>query len=305
MNKQRTFLCLILALLGLAIVAMACKPQFQPGTFTDDAGRAVTINKAPQRLVSHVPSITEMLFAIGLGDKVVGVSDWDKYPPEAKSKPSVGDYFKPSVERIVAQDPDLVLTDGYSKDLPRQLDSLKINYAVINPKDVDGIFRDIDLIGKMTGSEVAAQKLVQSMKDDMADVVSNVKGAPRVKVFYVIDAKTDPNNPWTAGPGSIHDYLITTAGGSNIAATAVGDYVQLSIEAIVAANPDIIVIADYPGSTIATSIEAFKQHPVWSRTRAVQNERVFMFNSDLSNPTPRIAQGLREMAKILHPDLVK
>ncbi|MFH1835791.1 MAG: helical backbone metal receptor, partial [Methanobacteriota archaeon] len=119
---MRKFVILI-ALFGLLVgLITGCQPQFQPGTYVDDMGRDVNIDKIPQRIVSHVPPITEMLFAIGLGDRVVGISDYCDYPEEAKLKPSVGDYYNPSIENIVALEPDLVLTDGHSESI-KQLDS--------------------------------------------------------------------------------------------------------------------------------------------------------------------------------------
>ena len=159
-------------LLSLSASAIAgCQPQFEPGTFTDDAGRAISIDEAPQRIVSHVPSITETLFALDLGERVVGVSDYCDYPEEAKAKPSVGNYYNPSIENIVALEPDLVLTDGHSESI-KQLDSLEIAYIVIDPKDIDGIFEDIELLGKVTGIEGKAEKLVNDMEKDISRVLN-------------------------------------------------------------------------------------------------------------------------------------
>lgn len=111
MKLVRLGICIVLLILLVTIVA-GCQPQFQPGTFTDDSGREVRIEKVPQRILSHVPSITEILFAIGLEERVVGVSDYGYFPEEAKLKPSVGSYWDPSVEKIVDLEPDLVLTGG-------------------------------------------------------------------------------------------------------------------------------------------------------------------------------------------------
>ena len=294
---------LVVLLSLLAGMVTGCQPQFQPSTFTDDMGRIITIDKVPQRIVSHVPPITEMLFAIGLGEKIVGVSDYCDFPEEAKSKPSVGNYFNPSIERIVALEPDLVLTDGHSESI-KQLDKLGIPFIVIDPKDTDGIRRDIELLGKVTGMEGKAKKLIDDMDKRMSEVVSLVKSAPRVKVFYIIDAVTDPNNPWTAGPGSFVDALITMAGGENVANKAQGAWVQFSIEQIVSSDPEIVIIDSSQG-TVVISKEQLKEHPIWSQINAVKKGRISTFNGDLANAVPRIVQGLEEMAKIIHPELFK
>ena len=270
-------------------------------TVTDDLDREVYIDDVPQRIVSHVPSITETIFALGLAEKVVGVSDYCDYPKEAGVKPSIGDYFNPSIESIVELDPDLVLTDGHSESI-KQLDSLGITYMVIDPKDIDGIFKDIELLGKITGTEKEAEKLIKDMQERISHVIAQVEDALRPKVFYIIDA-TDLNNPWTAGPGSLIDSLITMAGGENIAAEAQGAWVQFSLEAVVASDPEIVILPVKHG-TAFTPPEALAEHPAWGQTIAVKESSIFTIDDDLvSRYGPRIVLGLEEMARIIHPEL--
>lgn len=301
--KMKLLVVFVILLSLLVSMTVGCQAQFQPGTYTDDMGREVTINEIPQRIVSHVPSITEMLFALGLGERVVGVSDYCDYPEEAKSKTSVGNYFNPSIENIVALEPDLVLTDGHSEDI-KQLDELEppINYMVIDPRDIDGILEDLELLGKVTGTEDEAEELIEDMQDSIAHVLALVEGAPRPRVLFVIDA-TDLTFPWTAGHGSFIDAFITMAGGENIAARTQGAWVQLSIEEIVNADPEIIILPAKHG-TAFTSPETLMEHPVWQGTTAVKEGRIFIIDDDLvSRSGPRIVQGLEELARIIHPEL--
>jgi len=210
MRLARLGICIILLSVLISMVA-GCQPQFQPGTFTDDMGREVSIDKVPQRIVSHVPSITEVLFALELGEKVVGVSDHCDYPEAAKLKPKVGGFFNPSIERIVDLNPDVVLTNGSVEHLMTQLDSLGITYIVLDPKDMDGILKNIELLGKVTGTEKRAKEVINDMQDRMSQVAARVKDAPRVKVFYMLDT-TDLNSPWTVGPGSFAASSLFMAG---------------------------------------------------------------------------------------------
>ena len=254
--------------------------------------------------MSHVPPITEILFALGLGEKVVGVSDYCDYPEEAKLKPSVGDYYNPSVEAIVAQAPDLVLTDGegLTEDIIPQLENLGITCVVINPKSIDGILKDIELLGKVTGVEKEAGALVTEMNSRFAQVASQVQGARKVRAFYVIDA-TDLNNPWTAGPGTFVDSLITMAGGENIAAKAPAPWVQFSIEQVVSSDPEVVILPAEHG-TAFTSPEVLEEHPAWREITAVKQGRICIIDGDLVDGYgPRIVQGLEVIAKAIHPEL--
>ncbi len=302
MRLKHFGICIVLLSLFASMVA-GCQSQFQPGTYTDDMGRTVSIDEVPQRIVSHVPSITETLFALGLGEKVVGVSDYCDYPEEAELKPSVGNYFNPSIENIVALDPDLVLTDGHSENI-KGLEGLGITFFVVDPEDIDGIFKDIELLGKVTGTEGKANKLISDMKKDISYVSSRVKDAPKVKVFYIIDA-TDLTLPWTVGPGSFADALITMAGGENIAAQAPSAYPQFSLEEVVSSDPEIIILPAKHGAAF-TSPETLKAHPAWRGITAVRQDRIYTIDGDLVDRSgPRIVQGLKEMAKIIHPELFK
>ncbi len=301
MKLKRLGICIVLLSLFVSMVA-GCRSQFQPGTYTDDMGRAVAIDQAPQRIVSFGPSITEILFALSLEEKVVGVSNYCDYPEAATLKPKIGDAFNPSLERIVELEPDLVLTVK-QEQLNRELDALGIKFMVLDPEDIDGIWGDIELVGEITGTEKKAEELIEDMQDSISQVIALMEDAPEVRVFFIIDA-TDLTLPWTAGTGSFIDALITMAGGENIAAKAQGAWVQFSLEQIVSADPEIIVIQTMTGGIPTVSKEGLEEHPVWGEMSAVKQGNICFINGDLvSRPGPRIVQGLEEMAKIIHPGL--
>ena len=302
MRQIRLVIGIFMILSLLTTMTMGCSHQPLPGTFTDDLGREVGIEKAPERIVSHVPGITEILFALGLEEKVVGVSDYCDYPEAAKAKPKIGGFFNPSIENIIALNPDLVLTNGDVEYLMTQLNVLGIRFIVLKPKDIDGILRDIKLVGEVTGAGRKAEEVIRDMQDRMLRVSIKVKDVPKVKVFYTF-ATTDLNNPWTAGPGSFVDSLITVAGGENIAAKALAPWVQFSIEEVIAADPQVIIVDASHGSAV-TPIAGLKQHPVWQKMTAIKQGRIYPIDGDLVNRSgPRIVQGLEEIAKIIHPEL--
>jgi iron complex transport system substrate-binding protein len=303
---KRTCLALLFIIVIAAATACAGSQSGQGTiTITDDAGRQVHLNSTPTRIISHVPSITETIFALGLGDKLVADDDYSDYPEAAKTKPKIGGYFTPNIEEIVAMKPDLVLTDGEVPDLITKLDSLGIPVAVIDPKDINSVLTDIELLGNITGSQKEAQEITSDMKNRIDAVMFKVVPLSyRPSVFYVFDA-TDPTKPWTAGPGSFVDSLISMAGGTNVAASASGPWIQFNMEELVNSNPDIILV-DASHGTAAISPAQLKDLPGWQDLTAVKENHVYTIDGDLVNRSgPRIVQGLEEIAKILHPGLFK
>jgi iron complex transport system substrate-binding protein len=288
----------------IAITPAGCDQTAATSTFTDDMGRQIDIDYIPQRIVSHVPSITEMLFALGLDDRLVGVSDYCDFPEAAKNKPKVGDYFNPSVEQIVALDPDLVLTDGHSESI-MPLTDLGITLVVIDPKDIDTIMQDFELLGKLTGRQKEASAITSDMERRLTDISRRVQDTTKVMVFYTF-AVTDLNNPWSAGPGSFVDALITLAGGQNVV-SGTEAWIQVSVEQVLGGNPELIIVDTSMGSAVE-SLETLRtqmnSHPAWKETTAVKHDNIFAIDGNLLNrPGPRIIEGLEEMARIIHPEI--
>src|SRR3954463_15959944 len=200
-----------------------------PLVITDDAGREVTIERSPTRIVSIAPSNTEMLFALGLDERIVGVDSFSTYPPEAGQKPQVGSYLEPDLERVVAAEPDLILaTEAHVGTVLPELDALGLPTVVIEPKDLDEVFSDMLLVGTITDASTRAQQAVCELQARVDAVVDAVADAPRPRVFFELSPDL-----YTAGPGSYIDDLITRAGGVNIAEGAAEMWPQLSAEAVV------------------------------------------------------------------------
>jgi iron complex transport system substrate-binding protein len=267
----------------------------------DDAGRTVEIVSNPQRLISLAPSNTEILFALGLGDKVVGVTDFCNYPEEAKSIEQIGSYFDPSIEKIFSLSPDLVLAITGLPEVIAKLEELGIPALILDPSDLEGVLANIQLVGKATGAEKEAEALVSEMRGRIAVVTekaSEVKERPRV--FCEIDA-TDPSKPWASGPGSFMDAMIRLSGGTNVAADAESPWPQLSAEEIIAKDPGIVILAD---SKYGVTAESVKERHGWEVITAVKEGAIYDIDDDLiSRPGPRIVDGLEAVARIIHPEL--
>ena len=297
----------LLALLIIALVgctggkATEAPESAKPISVVDDAGRTVEIAKMPQRIISLAPSNTEILFALGLGDKVVGVTDFCNYPEEAKSIEQIGTYFDPNIEKIFSLSPDLVLAITGLPEVIAKLEELGIPALILDPSDLEAVLTDIQLVGKVKGAEKEAEALVSEMRGRIAVVTekaTEVKERPTV--FCEIDA-TDPSKPWTTGPGSFMDAMIRLSGGTNVAADAESAWVQLSAEEIIAKDPDIIILAD---SKYGVTPESVRERPGWEVITAVKEGAIYDLNDDLiSRPGPRIVDGLEAVARIIHPEL--
>ncbi len=270
-----------------------------PLTIKDDAGRDVVIPKAPQRIVSLSSSNTEILFALGLEGKIAGVDDYSNYPAGAKDKPKVGGFAKPDLEKIVALEPDLVLgTSIHVKSTLPELERRNLRTVIVDPKSVKSVLEKIQLLGKITGQTKEADTLAASMQETIDTVISKVKGANPVRVFYEISPDL-----YTAGPGTFVNDVLQLAGGANVAANAGQEWPQLSKEALILADPEVVLLADQPANVTPEAVAA---RPGWSGVSAVKNKRVMLISDDLtSRPGPRVVDGIEMVAKILNPDRVK
>jgi iron complex transport system substrate-binding protein len=277
---------------------LAAEPTAFPLTITDDAGRQVTIERSPTRIVSIAPSNTEMLFALGLDERIVGVDSYSTYPPEAEQKPQVGSYLEPDLERVVAAEPDLILaTEAHLGTVLPELDALGLPTVVIEPTDLDEVFSGMLLVGTIADTSPQAKQVVCELQARVDAVTAAVAGAPRPRVFFELSPDL-----YTAGPGSFVDDLISRAGGDNVAAGAAELWPQLSAEAVVSADPQVILLADHEAGVTAEQVAA---RPGWQNVSAVQQGRIVSLDSDLvARPGPRVVDGVEAIAAALHPDLL-
>ena len=299
---MRTFL--VSSLLFLLVFAGAVSAaDWEPVTITDDLGVTVTIDKYPERIVSLSPANTEILFALGLGDRIVGVTEYCTYPEAALSKDKIGGFSTINTEKIAVLNPDLlVAADGNSEETIAHLRELGYTIITVNADTIDTTLADIRLIGKAAGVESAAEELVSSMQADLAEIAEKTKGAEKPTILHCM--WTDPL--WVSGSGTFQDEMISAAGGVN-AAAAEGGWVALTMEKFLTMNPDIIVVDSGDGMGVGTDDALknfFLKDSRMQSLSAVQNERVYVVNADIiDRGGPRIVEGVEALAEIAHPDI--
>jgi iron complex transport system substrate-binding protein len=293
-----------------ALLLAACAPASAPAapasiTLTDGLGHTITLDHPARQVVSLAPSDTEILFAIGAGAQVIGRDSFSDYPPEAGDVPDIGGGFTAlNMELILSKKPDLVLAAPLTP--PEQIADLQnvglTVYVVPNPGTFDELYANLGAVAQLTGHEADAAALIDALQRRVEAVTSKVAGiADRPLVYYELDA-TDPNAPFTSGPGTFVNLVIDAAGGTNFGGNLTGEWVQVSAEELLARQPAVIVLGDstYGGVTP----EQVAARAGWQSLDAVQQGRIFIFDDNLvSRPGPRLVNGLEQMARLLHPEL--
>lgn len=273
-----------------------------PLTVKDEAGRTVAIKRQPKRIISIAPSNTEILFALGLAKRVVGVDDFSDYPKAAQNKERVGSFSKPNIEKIVALKPDLVLaTGGVQNATVQELEKLGITVFVLDSKKLGDVVKAISQVGKITGQVEVAQKLAQKVEDEIKKITSKttkLKDEERPKVFY--ELYHEPL--MSAGPGTFIDDMITLAGGKNIAHQSKEEYPQFSLEILLMEDPAIYLAA----SGSMSDPGDIKKRPGWENLAVAKGGKVYIIEENLVNrPGPRIVEGFKKIAQTIHPELFK
>jgi iron complex transport system substrate-binding protein len=279
------------------------EPTTEPILLIDGFGRDVRIPEPAQRVVSLAPSSTEILFAVGAGAQVIGRDELSDYPPEAIEVASIGTtYGELNVEAIVALEPDLVLAAMINS--PEHIQALEdlgiVVFVLPNPMGMDELYDVLEMTGRLTGHETESEDLVDQLEIRVETVIETLADAEPVPIFYEVDG-TDPNAPWTTGPGTFQDVLINLAAGENIASD-IELWGQLSLEEIVARNPAVIVFSDSPWVT--TTPESLAERPGWGEITAVVNGDVYGIDANwIDRPGPRYVDALEALANLLHPEL--
>lgn len=272
-----------------------------PLTITDASGEEFTFTEAPKRIVSIAPHQTEILFAIGLGDRVVGVSEFDNYPAEAATKPKVGN-IQGNPEALLAVQPDLVIAGlSLNGTTVTGLRELGVTVFTTEPTTIDEVIESILTIGQITDAQAEAQKVAEKMRTDKQKVIETVSGlkeSEKKKVYVEYDPL------WTAGKGSFIDEMIVLSGGINIASD-LDPWAQISSEAVIAANPDVIIYAEVDDyETGKPLIDTIRSRPGWSEINALKNGALTGIDADvLSRNGPRITDALMQIAKGTYPEL--
>jgi iron complex transport system substrate-binding protein len=278
----------------------------------DDQGYATTFTSVPQRIISLAPSNTQILFAIGVGNKVVAVTDYDHYPYDfaawiaAGNMTSIGGFSTPNKETIASLNPDLILATPINDPDVVTLRNLGYKVLVLNPNDVNGVFKDISIVGKAVGADQNATALVNSLTIKINAIEAKIAAAnlPAPKVYYEV---------WTpplmsAGGTSFFNDVISKAGGINIFESESQQYPTVSSETIVQKNPDVIMLptnmAQADEAPFYGSVDDVKARPGWSSISAVQNNRIVVVNGDLfAEAGPRIADQIEAAAKAFYPTI--
>ncbi len=267
-------------------------PAPKPGReLTDDLGRKVSLPETVTRAISLAPSLTEIVFAVGGGDKLVGDTSYCNYPAEAEKIQKVGDTISPNLEAIIALKPDVVLvtTASQIETFSKRLEEQNIAVFITDPKDLDGVYRSINAIGEILGTKEKAEQLVAGLKKRVAAVEAKTEAGVPYRVFVQISQE-----PLYAagGPTFITD-LIQRAGGFSVTEKINDPFPKLSKETALAMQPDVIIISEGDGNT--------KENAVFANSPAVKNKRVFRISGDLlSRPGPRSVDALEMIAEKLH-----
>lgn len=281
--------------LALFTILCAALPVFAARTITDELGRSVVVPDHPHRIVCLIPSVVDDVYALGAGADVIGISDYTKYPPEARTKPSIGLPLNPSIETILSLHPDLVLgsADHNRSAAVTQLEKLHIPVFMVDPHGIEGIYKSIDSLGRALNREQAARELVAHLRQREDAVRTRVRGKPVVTLLMLI--WHDPIV--TIGKHAYITELIELAGGRSVTSDIPQEWPQVSMEAVLARAPDALLMVK--GSRM--SIDNIRNRPGWNTLPALRNNRIYYVGEQIQYPSPVAFDALEDLARQLHP----
>ena len=258
----------------------------------------LALSAPPQRIVSLVPSVTEIIYALGGEDRLVGVTDYCDWPPQARQKPRVGAMVAPNLERIVALRPDLVVatSEGNSQETFDQLRRLTIPVFTVAPHRLSDVLTVIARLGELTGRQSAAGPLVENLVRRVKAVENAVRPYPRPKVLYVLW----PEPLIVPGRDGLVTELIEVAGGASVTAQEPSSYPRFSLEAVAARGPDVIILARHGGDDTPLSRVSWDRLATLPAVRAGRVHSVD--GSSLHRYGPRVVDGLEMLARVIHPE---
>jgi iron complex transport system substrate-binding protein len=288
---------LCVALLYVVLLYVVSGFSRTVGTFS----RTAAAQSPPQRIVSIVPSVTEMLFAIGAGSRVVGVGTFDKYPPEALTRTKVGGLIDPDIERIISLEPDLVIVYGTQSDLRTQMTRAGIPIFLYRHSGLPDITETIRDIGKRVGHVRESAELANRIDAEIADIRRRVSGRSRPRTLLVFgrDAETLRGIYASGGIGFLHD-MLEAAGGANVFADVKRESIQTTSELAITRAPEAII--EIGVETASSGVRNLRAWDALPSVPAVRNKRIYLLTGDaMMNPGPRVSQSARRMAEVLHP----
>jgi ABC-type Fe3+-hydroxamate transport system substrate-binding protein len=269
---------------------------------------AFSFGQAPKRIVSTAPSITELLYALGLGDRVVGVDRFSRFPPEALRKAKIGDYVNPNLEAIAALRPDLVIIPTNPVKLAERLAILRMKVLEIDQDSIAKLYDSFRIIGQATGATAQAAKLEAAVRGQLEAVRTRAAPLKKTRVMFVVGRTPNRlDGLIVVGQASYLNEIITLAGGENVFRDAVASYPGVSLEEVLARNPDVIVDMGDMADTVGVTDEHKREvTSLWERlssVAAVKQHRVYAVASDIYvEPGPRVVDAAKAFLEMLHPD---
>ncbi len=318
-TKYAAVAVILIAILSVSLIYVyyvnqtGSQPEQGSIKIIDSQGYETTLPSVPQKIISLAPSVTPILYEIGVGDKIVGLTSYDDSPYdfsawfEAGNMTCVGGFSTPNLETITSLQPDIIFSTNVNDESIPNMRELGLKVIVVGPKSINEILDTINLIGKATGAETKAAEVVNTLSAEISEVQEKIAEANIIdKVTLYYEVYYDESGIMTAGSGSWLNNVFETAGGINIFSDLTAEWPNTSSEVIVQRNPSVIILPSNMGTGVPFygSVDEVKARPGWSTIDAIMNDRLFVIEQDLlSEPGIRVAEQVQVVAACLYPQL--